>query len=63
MTKASERAFVRMEQVGHCYDPTAGNMAVQQIDLGNSSPRIRRGGGGTPPAVVNRLCCVWLPVC
>jgi NitT/TauT family transport system ATP-binding protein len=33
MTKASERAFVRMEQVGHCYDPAAGNMAVQQIDL------------------------------
>lgn len=33
MTKSSERAFVRMEQVGHCYDPAVGNMAVQQIDL------------------------------
>ena len=33
MTQSSDRAFVRMEGVGHCYNPSAGTMAVQQIDL------------------------------
>lgn len=33
MAQASDRAFVRMEGVGHCYNPEGGPMAVQQIDL------------------------------
>ena len=33
MTQAADRAFVRMEGVGHCYNPEGGPMAVQQIDL------------------------------